>query len=101
MSKKLGRNGNKEGSIYNTIQKIDRKQKRLNFVCDTCKNCDNWSICNNRTGTNKCQKCIECTACLKKEFVIDFTVIIDTPHKSLLMMVQELQFPMQILEPNL
>lgn len=66
MSKKLGRNGNKEGSIYNTIQKIDRKQKRLNFVCDTCKNCDNWSICNNRTGTNKCQKCIECTACLKK-----------------------------------
>lgn len=68
MSKKLGRNGNKEGCIYNTIQKIDRKQKRLDFVCDICKNCKDWSVCNNRTGTNKCQKCIECTSCLKKGF---------------------------------
>lgn len=66
MAKKLGRNGNKEGSIYNTIQKIDRKEKRLDFVCDTCKNCKDWSICNNRAGTNKCQKCLECTACLKR-----------------------------------
>lgn len=68
MSKKLGRNGNKEGSIYNTIQKIDRKNSRLDFVCEICKNCNDWSICNNRSGTNKCQKCIECTACLKKGF---------------------------------
>lgn len=68
MPKKLGRSGNKEGSIYNTIQKIDRKESRLNFVCNICKECKDWSICNNRTGTNKCQKCIECTACLKKGF---------------------------------
>ena len=66
MPKKFGRKGNKEGSIYNTIQKIDRKEKRLNFVCNTCKNCNDWSICNNRSGTNKCKKCTDCTACLKK-----------------------------------
>ena len=29
MPKKFGRKGNKEGSIYNTIQKIDRKEKQL------------------------------------------------------------------------
>ena len=68
MNNKGTRNTNGEGCIYNTIQKIDRKNKRLNFVCDICKNCDDWSICNNRTGTNKCQKCIECTACLKKNY---------------------------------
>ncbi len=68
MSKKFGRNSNGEGSIYNTIQKIDRKEKRLDFVCEVCKNCNDWSGCNNRSGTNKCNKCIECTACLKKNY---------------------------------
>ena len=68
MAKKLGRNGNGEGSVYNTIQKIDRKEKRLNFICDVCKNCNDWSVCNNRTGTNKCTKCLECTACLKRNY---------------------------------
>ncbi len=68
MGKKFGRNGNMEGSIYNTIQKIDRKDKRLNFVCKICTNCQDWSVCNYRKGTNKCQKCVECTECLKKGF---------------------------------
>lgn len=66
MSKKLGRNGNGEGTVYNTIQKADRKERRLNFVCDTCKNCNDWSICNYREGTKKCKKCEDCTICLKK-----------------------------------
>ena len=68
MNKKGTRATNGEGSIYDTIQKIDRKEKRLNFVCDICKNCNDWSLCNNRQGTNKCQKCLECTACLKKNY---------------------------------
>lgn len=62
----MSKRANGEGSLYKTIQKIDRKAKRLDFICDTCKNCNDWSICNNRIGTNKCQKCIECTSCLKK-----------------------------------
>lgn len=68
MNKKGYRANNDEGSIYETIQKIDRKKNRLNFICDICKNCTDRSICNNREGTNKCQKCIECTDCLKKGF---------------------------------
>lgn len=66
MPKKLGRNGNGEGTVYNTIQRSDRKERRLNFVCDTCKNCNDWSICNYREGTKKCKKCEDCTICLKK-----------------------------------
>ena len=62
------RKANGEGSIFETIQKIDRKNKRLNFVCDICKNCKDWSVCNYREGTNKCEKCVECTDCLKKGF---------------------------------
>lgn len=66
MSEKGTRRANGEGSLYDTIQKIDRKDARKNFVCDTCKKCTDWSICNYRAGTNKCQKCVECTECLKK-----------------------------------
>lgn len=68
MNKKGYRANNDEGSIYETIQKIDRKKNRLNFICDICKNCDDWSICNNREGTKKCKKCEECTECLQKGF---------------------------------
>ncbi len=68
MNKKGYRANNDEGSIYETIQKIDRKKNRLNFICEICKNCTDRSICDNREGTNKCQKCIECTDCLKRGF---------------------------------
>lgn len=68
MNKKGTRSTNGEGSIYNTIQKIDRKEKRLNFICNICKNCSDWSICNNRIGTKKCEKCKKCTDCLKSGF---------------------------------
>lgn len=68
MNVKGYRSNNGEGSVYETIQKIDRKKNRLDFICETCKNCDDWSICDNRAGTNKCQKCIDCTECLRKGF---------------------------------
>ena len=58
------RRANGEGSIYDTIQKIPRR-KKLDRECDICKNCTDRSICNNRTGSAKCQKCVECTDCLK------------------------------------
>lgn len=66
MNSKGYRANNGEGYVGETIQKIDRKKNRLNFICETCKNCTDWSLCNNRTGTNKCQKCIDCVSCLKK-----------------------------------
>ena len=59
---------NGEGTIYKTIQKIDRKHNRLDFVCDICKNCNDWSVCNYREGTKKCKKCLECDKCLIKGF---------------------------------
>lgn len=62
------RRANGEGTIYDTIQKIDRKHNRLNFICDICKNCNDWSICDNRVGTKKCQKCKDCKECLKEGF---------------------------------
>ena len=68
MNKKGYRANNDEGSIYETIQKIDRKKNRLNFICNICKNCTDKSICNNREGTKKCKKCEECTECLKRGF---------------------------------
>ena len=63
MNKKGTRRANGEGSIYNTIQKIKRT-KFLDSECNICKNCTDRTLCNNRTGSNKCQKCIECTDCL-------------------------------------
>ena len=64
------RRANGEGSIYDTIQKIKRA-KKLNHECNICKNCTDRSLCNNRTGTNKCQKCIECTECLSSKNYCD------------------------------
>lgn len=68
MNKKGSRNTNGEGGIYDVISKSDRKKNRKNFVCDICKNCTDWSVCNYREGTNKCQKCIDCRECLKPGF---------------------------------
>lgn len=68
MNKKGTRNTNGEGGIYPIISKTDRKKNRRDFVCDICKNCTDWSICNYRQGTNKCQKCVDCSDCLKPGF---------------------------------
>lgn len=65
MSKKFGRNGNGEGSVYNTIQKSKRKFDNTN-ICPICSKCNDRSFCSNRTNWNKCEKCQECTICLKK-----------------------------------
>lgn len=70
MNNKGTRRANGEGSIYDTIQKIKRP-KKLNHECEICKNCTDRSLCNNRSGTNKCQKCIECTECLKSKNYCD------------------------------
>lgn len=64
------RRANGEGSIYDTIQKIKRP-KKLSHECNICKNCTDRSLCNNRTGTAKCQKCIECTECLSNSKYCD------------------------------
>ena len=60
----MGRRAKGEGSLYSTIQKIDRKQNRKEEMCNTCKNCSDRTICNNRQGTSKCTICRECTDCL-------------------------------------
>lgn len=60
----MGRRAKGEGSLYSTIQKIDRKQNRKKEMCNTCKNCSDRTICNNRQGTSKCAICRECTDCL-------------------------------------
>ena len=65
MSKKFGRNGNGEGSVYNTIQKSKKKFDNTN-ICPICSKCNDRSFCSNRTNWNKCKKCQECTICLKK-----------------------------------
>lgn len=64
------RRGNGEGSIYDTIQKIKRN-KKLSHECDICKNCTDRTLCDNRSGSKKCQKCIECTECLKDKQYCD------------------------------
>lgn len=60
----MGRRAKGEGSLYTTIQKIDRKKHRKEEMCSICKNCTDRTICNNRQGTNKCQICKECQECL-------------------------------------
>ena len=60
----MGKRANGEGTLYKTIQKEDRKKYRLKQECETCKNCTNRELCNNRIGTKKCKKCKECTDCL-------------------------------------
>lgn len=68
MNKKGTRATNGEGYVGNTIQRIDRRKNRLNFICDICKNCNDWSFCDNRIGSKKCQKCTDCEKCLEKGF---------------------------------
>lgn len=65
MGKKFGRNGNGEGTIYNTIQK-SKKAFDNSKMCLICSECSDRSFCENRTNWNKCEKCKNCTICLKK-----------------------------------
>lgn len=60
-----GRRANGEGSVYEFIQKIKKDNKNLT-ICDTCKDCSNHEICNNREDCKRlCNKCKNCTECLK------------------------------------
>lgn len=77
MAKKLGRNGNGEGSVYNTIQKAKKKFDNTK-MCPICLECKDRSFCSNRTNWEKCSKCKECTICLKKVFAIDSTAMTAT-----------------------
>lgn len=54
------KNRNGTGTVTTRIQKIDRKQNRLKTICKICGECNDMSICNNRIGTQKCKKCLEC-----------------------------------------
>lgn len=60
----MGKRAKGEGTLYQTIQKQDRKKNRLLVECETCRNCTNRELCNNRIGTKKCDKCKKCKACL-------------------------------------
>ena len=57
-TKSRGRNG--AGTITRTVQKTDRKERRLSTMCKICSNCEDRSFCNNRKGTKACKKCKEC-----------------------------------------
>lgn len=60
-----GRRANGEGSVYEFIQKVKRNNKNLE-ICETCRNCTNRALCNNREDCKKlCDKCKNCTTCLK------------------------------------
>ena len=54
------KNRNGTGTISSNFQKIDRKGNRLSKMCKICSQCEDRSICNNREGTKKCKKCLEC-----------------------------------------
>lgn len=60
----MGKRAKGEGTLYQTIQKQDRKKNRLPIECETCRNCNNRELCDNRIGTKKCEKCKNCTECL-------------------------------------
>lgn len=60
-----GRRANGEGSVYEFIQKVKKKNTNLK-ICEICKNCTNTELCNNRENCkNLCDKCKNCTECLK------------------------------------
>lgn len=60
-----GRRANGEGTIYEFIQKVKRNNTNLT-ICNTCKECKNQDLCNNREDCkNLCKKCKTCTECLK------------------------------------
>lgn len=62
---KKGRRSNGEGSVYEFIQKVKKDNSNLE-ICETCKNCLNKNLCNNREDCKKlCNKCKQCTNCLK------------------------------------
>lgn len=65
MNRKGTRATNGEGSISNTIQKIKKKFDNTN-MCKICSECKDKSLCNNRQGWDKCDKCKNCKEeCLK------------------------------------
>lgn len=57
-NKTKGRKGT--GTVTIKTQKIDRKENRLPKMCKICSECEDRSICDNRVGTKKCKKCLEC-----------------------------------------
>lgn len=57
-TKTRGRKGT--GTISEKTQKVDRKEHRLSKMCKICSECKDRSVCNNRIGTKKCKKCLEC-----------------------------------------
>lgn len=60
-----GRRANGEGSVYEFIQKVKKKNTNLK-ICEVCKNCTNKDLCNNRENCkNLCDKCKKCIECLK------------------------------------
>ena len=54
------KNRNGTGTVYTSVQKVDRGKYRLNKMCKICSECTDRSICENRVGTKKCSKCLEC-----------------------------------------
>ncbi len=62
----MGRRANGEGSIYSTIQKVKRKKFDTRGECAICRECTDRTLCNNRIGHIKCEKCKNCKEeCLK------------------------------------
>ncbi len=62
----MGRRANGEGSIYATIQKVKRKKFDTRGECAICRECTDRTLCNNRIGHIKCDKCKNCKEeCLK------------------------------------
>ncbi len=60
-----GRRANGEGSVYEFIQKVKKKNTNLE-ICEICKNCNNQELCHNREDCkNLCDKCKNCIECLK------------------------------------
>ena len=54
------RSGEYSGRITIKTQKIDRKENRLPKICKICSQCEDRTICDNRVGTKKCKKCLDC-----------------------------------------
>lgn len=52
--------GNGEGSIYDTVQKV-KKDFDNTKMCSICSNCQDRSLCNDRKGWEKCDRCAKCT----------------------------------------
>ena len=57
-TKTKGRKGT--GTVTIKTQKIDRKENRLPKMCKICSQCEDRTICDNRVGTKKCKKCLDC-----------------------------------------